>query len=79
MGHPMHSGKQCVRYVSYDVMIRWPMGVLRAGTERGSKEYSKAEERGGAVRCEPRRAVFFGLTIAHAHRGISAVLAVQLP
>ena len=79
MGHPMHSGKQCVRYVSYDVMIRCDMGVLRGGTEGRSEEHSAAEERGGAMRSEPRRAVIFGLTMAHANRGINAVLAVQLP
>ena len=77
----MHSGHQCVSYVSYDVMIRCHMGVPRSrgGTEGRSEEHSAAEERGGAVRCEPRRAVIFGLTMAHANRGITAVLAVQLP
>ena len=75
----MHPGHQCVSYVSYDVMIRCHMGVPRGGTEGRSEEHSAAEERGGAVRCEPRRAVIFGVTIAHASRGITAVLAVQLP
>ena len=28
---------------------------------------------------EPRRAVFFGVTVAHANHGLIAVLAVQLP
>ena len=75
----MHSGHRCVRYVSYDVMIRCHMGVPRGGTEGRSEEHSAAEERGGAVRSEPRRAVIFGPIMAHANRGITAVLAVQLP
>ena len=40
---------------------------------------SAPEEAGGAAEAEPRRAVFFGFTIAHANHGLTAVLAVQLP
>ena len=66
-------------YVSYDVMIHWHMGVPRGGTEGRSEEHSAAEEKGGVLRPEPRRAVICGLTIAHANHGVTAVLAVHLP
>ena len=75
----MHSGHRFVRYVSYDVMIRCHMGVPRGGTEGRSEERSTAEERGRRSEIEPRRAVCFGLTVAHTSHGVTAVLAVQLP
>ena len=58
------------------------MGWVGVGGRRsvgGLRHSSAREEGGGAMEAEPRRAVIFGLTIAHANHGITAVLAVQLP
>ena len=68
-----------MRYLGFDAVLCRHVCVPGRRIGGGAGHARSTEEAGGAVEGEPRRADFWGLTMAHANHGLTAVLAIQLP